>query len=44
VPDGADERRALDFLAELIQALALSTDLRKTLPMALGRIADFMQA
>jgi sigma-B regulation protein RsbU (phosphoserine phosphatase) len=44
VPDGADERRALDFLAELIQALALSTDLRKTQPMALGRIADFMQA
>ena len=44
MPDGADERRALDFLAELIQALALSTDLRKTLPMALGRIADFMQA
>jgi sigma-B regulation protein RsbU (phosphoserine phosphatase) len=44
VPEGADERRALDFLAELIQALALSTDLRKTLPMALDRIADFMQA
>jgi len=44
VHDGADERRALDFLAELIQALALSTDLRKTLPMALDRIADFMQA
>src|SRR6185436_16849647 len=44
VPEGPDERRALDFLAELIQALALSTDLRKTLPMALGRIADFMQA
>ena len=40
----AGERRALDFLAELVQALALSTDLRKTLSMALGRIADFMQA
>jgi sigma-B regulation protein RsbU (phosphoserine phosphatase) len=42
--DGADDRRALDFLAELTQALALSLDLRKTLSMALGRIADFMQA
>jgi len=41
---GVVEQRALDFLAELIQALALSTNLRKTLAMALGRIADFMQA
>ena len=40
----ASDRRALDFLAELSQALALSLDLRKTLEMALGRIADFMQA
>jgi len=43
-PDGGEDRRALDFLAELSQALALSLDLRKTLAMALGRIADFMQA
>jgi phosphoserine phosphatase RsbU/P len=40
----ADERRALGFLADLSQALALSLDLRKTLAMALTRIADFMQA
>jgi sigma-B regulation protein RsbU (phosphoserine phosphatase) len=39
-----DDRRALDFLAELSQALALSIDLDKTLSMALDRIADFMQA
>jgi sigma-B regulation protein RsbU (phosphoserine phosphatase) len=43
-PNSADDRRALAFLAELSQALALSLDLRKTLSMALGRIADFMQA
>jgi len=42
--NGTDDRRALAFLAELSQALALSLDLRKTLSMALGRIADFMQA
>lgn len=42
--DATADRRALDFLAELSQALALSLDLRKTLSMALGRIADFMQA
>jgi sigma-B regulation protein RsbU (phosphoserine phosphatase) len=42
--DGAADRRALDFLAELSQALALSLDLGKTLAMALGRIADFMEA
>ncbi len=44
MPQGSDDRRALDFLAELIQALTLSVDLRKTLAMALGRIAEFMQA
>lgn len=43
-PNGSEERRALAFLAELSQALALSLDLRQTLAMALGRIADFMQA
>jgi sigma-B regulation protein RsbU (phosphoserine phosphatase) len=43
-PDGTDDRRALAFLAELSQALALSIDLNKTLAMALGRIAEFMQA
>jgi sigma-B regulation protein RsbU (phosphoserine phosphatase) len=42
--DAAADRRALEFLAELSQALALSRDLRNTLAMALGRIADFMQA
>lgn len=42
--DGLDDRRALAFLAELSQALALSIDLNKTLEMALGRIAEFMQA
>jgi sigma-B regulation protein RsbU (phosphoserine phosphatase) len=42
--DGLDDRRALAFLAELSQALALSIDLNKTLAMALGRIAEFMQA
>ncbi len=41
---GVDERRALAFLADLSQALALSLDLRKTLDMAVTRIADFMQA
>jgi phosphoserine phosphatase RsbU/P len=41
---GANERRALAFLADLSQALALSLDLRQTLPMAVTRIADFMQA
>jgi sigma-B regulation protein RsbU (phosphoserine phosphatase) len=43
-PDGANDRRALAFLAELSQALALSLDLSKTLAMALERIAEFMQA
>ncbi|MBS0569403.1 MAG: SpoIIE family protein phosphatase [Proteobacteria bacterium] len=41
---GAGERRALRFLAELSQALAVSLDLRQTLQMAVTRIADFMQA
>ena len=41
---GADERRALGFLADLSQALALSLDLRETLDRAVTRIADFMQA
>jgi sigma-B regulation protein RsbU (phosphoserine phosphatase) len=41
---GADERRALTFLADLSQALALSLDLRQTLDRAVTRIADFMQA
>jgi phosphoserine phosphatase RsbU/P len=40
----SEDRRALDFLAELSQALALSIDLNKTLAMALERIAEFMQA
>ena len=41
---GADERRALAFLADLSQSLALSLDLRKTLDTAVTRIADFMHA
>ena len=41
---GAHERRALGFLADLSQSLALSLDLRQTLAMAVPRIADFMQA
>src|SRR5581483_1184009 len=41
---GADERRALGFLAALSQALALTLDLRETLERAVTRIADFMQA
>jgi len=41
---GADERRALGFLADLSQELALSLDLRETLDRAVTRIADFMQA
>jgi sigma-B regulation protein RsbU (phosphoserine phosphatase) len=39
---GAEERRALGFLAELSQTLAVSLDLRETLAMAVTRIADFM--
>jgi sigma-B regulation protein RsbU (phosphoserine phosphatase) len=41
---GAEERRALAFLAELSQTLAVSLDLRETLAMAVTRIADFMHA
>lgn len=49
VPSGAttaqaQEKRALGFLADLSQALAVSLDLRETLALAVGRIADFMQA
>jgi phosphoserine phosphatase RsbU/P len=38
------ERRALAFLADLSQALALSLDLRKTLALAVKRIAIYMRA
>lgn len=41
---GANERRALTFLADLSQTLALSLDLKKTLALAVKRIAGFMQA
>jgi sigma-B regulation protein RsbU (phosphoserine phosphatase) len=41
---GAEERRALGFLAELSQTLAVSLDLRETLQMAVTRIVDFMRA
>ncbi|MEO8802671.1 MAG: SpoIIE family protein phosphatase [Rudaea sp.] len=41
---GAEERRALRFLADLSQSLALSLDLRETLNLAVTRIADFMHA
>lgn len=41
---GADVLRALGFLADLSQSLALSLDLDQTLPPALTSIADFMQA
>jgi sigma-B regulation protein RsbU (phosphoserine phosphatase) len=41
---GASESRALAFLADLSQALAVSLDLRDTLGEALTRIADFMRA
>ena len=40
----ATERRALTFLADLSQTLALSLDLKKTLALAVTRIAGFMQA
>lgn len=36
------ERRALGFLAELSESLAISLDLRETLDMAVTRIAAFM--
>lgn len=38
------ERRALAFLADLSQSLALSLDLRKTLSLAVKRIAIYMRA
>jgi len=41
---GAEERRAVGFLADLSQTLAVSLDLRQTLEMAVTRIADFMHA
>jgi len=40
----AQEKRALSFLADLSQALAVSLDLRTTLALAVERIADFMLA
>jgi phosphoserine phosphatase RsbU/P len=40
----ADAARTLAFLADLSQAFAVSLDLRKTLPEAIKRVADFMQA
>jgi len=49
VPSGAaaapaQEKRALGFLADLSQALAVSLDLRETLALAVERIAEYMQA
>jgi len=41
---GAEERRALGFLAELSEALAVSLDLRETLSNAVTRIVAFMHA
>ena len=43
-PSTADAVRTLAFLADLSQAFAVSLDLRKTLPEAITRVADFMQA
>ena len=40
----ADPARTLAFLADLSQAFAISLDLRKTLPEAINRVADFMHA
>lgn len=39
-----DDARAFALLAELSEALAVSLDLRRTLPVALQRIADYMEA
>ena len=39
-----DDARAFALLAELSEALAVSLDLRRTLPFALQRIADYMEA
>lgn len=41
---GASEARALAFLADLSETLAVSLDLRQTLNEAVNRIADFMEA
>ncbi|HPG94015.1 MAG TPA: GAF domain-containing protein, partial [Dokdonella sp.] len=41
---GASEARALAFLADLSETLAVSLDLRQTLSEAVNRIADFMDA
>jgi phosphoserine phosphatase RsbU/P len=41
---GGSEARALAFLADLSQTLAVSLDLRQTLSEAVNRIADFMEA
>lgn len=43
-PEPASGRRALSFLADLSQSLAVSLDLKTTLKPALSRIMDFMQA
>jgi len=40
----ADPARTLAFLADLSQAFAVSLDLRKTLPEAIKRVAEFMHA
>src|SRR5690606_10599996 len=39
-----DQARALAFLADLSETLAVSLDLRQTLDEAVNRIADFMGA
>lgn len=39
-----DDARAFTLLAELSEELAVSLDLRRTLPLALQRIADYMEA
>ena len=44
VAAGASEARALAFLADLSQTLAVSLDLRQTLDEAINRIAAFMGA
>lgn len=38
-----DDARAFALLAELSEALAMSLDLRRTLPIAIQRIVDYMQ-
>ena len=43
-PAPATEARALAFLADLSETLAVSLDLRQTLSEAVNRIADFMGA